>query len=138
MADTRTVGASLGARLRDVNAAIERQAAFVFGPEDRPVSGPEDNGTARDLVLRALGALADPLNYQLMLCLSSSDTTLPDLCDKLELGYPAVWERVHDLIQVGLVGRSLDQDLAGLSAAGIELVGFVEDTAHQTREASTP
>ncbi len=138
MVDTRTVGAGLGARLRDINAAIERQAAFVFGPEDRPIGAPGESGTARDMVLRALGTLADPLNYKLMLRLSAGDTTLPDLCDHLDLGYTAVWERVHDLIQAGLVGRSLDQDLAGLNAAGIELVGFVEAAAEQAREASKP
>ncbi|MFV2040122.1 MAG: winged helix-turn-helix domain-containing protein, partial [Acidimicrobiales bacterium] len=134
MIDTQTVGAGFGARLRDVNAAIERQAAFVFGPEDRPVAEADDNGTARDLVLRALGVLADPLNYQLLLHLSKDDAVLPELCEHLGLGYPAVWERIQDLIQAGLVGRSLDQDLAGLSATGSELVKFVEATARHTRE----
>lgn len=137
MTDTAAIGAGLGARLRDVNAAIERQAAFVYGPEDRPTADLDDNGTARDLVLRALGSMADPLNYKLMLRLRAQDTNLPDLCEHLDLGYPAVWERVHDLLQAGLVGRSLDQDLAGLSAAGIELVGFVETVAEQAREAAT-
>jgi len=143
MVDTDIVGSGLGSRLVDVLVAMERHEAFVFGGENRPSAATHDGGVvARDFVLRALRTMADSVNYRLMLRLAEADAPLGDLCDHVGLGRAAVWERVNDLVQAGLVGRELERDLVGLSGSGQELVKFVEaaTSAAQARAdtASTP
>lgn len=136
MVDTEIVGSGLGSRLVDVLVAMERHEAFVFGGDNRPATLSNDGGVvARDFVLRALSTMADSVNYRLMLHLAEADAPLGDLCDHVGLGRAAVWERVNDLVQVGLVGRELERDLVGLSGSGQELVKFVEAVtgAAQTR-----
>ena len=125
--DTGIVGSGLGSRLVDVLVAMERHEAFVFGGDDRPAPASSDGGVvARDFVLRSLSTMADSVNYGLMLQLAEGDAPLGDLCDHVGLGRAAVWERVNDLVQAGLVGRELERDLVGLSGSGQELVKFVE------------
>lgn len=127
MVDLDIVGSGLGSRLVDVMAAMERQESFVFSTDDPP-SRPsiDDRPVARDFVLRALAAVSDSVNYRLLVVLAEGDLPMGDLCDHVGLGRPAVWERVNDLVQVGLVGRQFERDLVGLSGPGQELVKFVE------------
>jgi hypothetical protein len=127
MFDTDTVGSGLGSRLVDVLVAMERHEAFVFGGDNRPATASSDGGVvARDFVLRALSTMADSVNYRIMLRLAEADAPLGDLCGHVGLGRAAVWERVNDLVQAGLVGRELERDLVGLSGPGQELLKFVE------------
>lgn len=129
-ADAAVIGAGVRARISDVNAAIERQSAFVFAMDEvEPGSRPPDRRSARDFVLRTLGALADGVNYRLLLDLRPDDVSFAQLREQLGLGDSAAWERVNDLVQAGLVARALDRDVIGLTATGLELVGFVEAAA---------
>jgi len=137
MVDTDMVGSGLGSRLADVLVAMDRHQAFVFGGENQPSAATSDGGpVARDFVLRALRSMSDSVNYQLMLKLAETDAPLGDLCDQVGLGRAAVWERVNDLVQVGLVGRELERDLVGLSGPGQELVKFVEAVTSAARARS--
>ena len=131
--DAKHVGKAIGARLEEIEATIERVRTFAFEPDaaaTRPavVEG-ESLENARELVLRALRTLGDPLHYRTLLHLRDGDSSLDELAALLDLPRLAMWERVNDLVQAGLVARSLEADQAGLSAAGQAFVELVEAVA---------
>jgi DNA-binding HxlR family transcriptional regulator len=136
--DASLVGKALGARLEEIEATIERLRAFAFEP-DAAASPPavvegEALDNARELVLRALRMMSDPLDYRVLLRLLEGDADLGALAALLALPRLAVWERVSDLVQAGLVVRSLEADQAGLTAAGQALVELVETIARAAGE----
>ena len=136
--DATLVGKALGVRLDEIEATIERLRSFAFEPDTASSRSEDDEGavldTARELVLRALRVMSDPLGYRLLRRLLDGDADLEELGKLLELPHAAVWERVNDLVQAGLVGHSLEADQAGLTAAGQALVGLVEVIAHAACE----
>ena len=136
--DATLVGKALGVRLDEIEATIERLRSFAFEPDTTSSSSEDDEGavldTTRELVLRALRVMSDPLGYRLLRRLLDGDADLEELGKLLELPHAAVWERVNDLVQAGLVGHSLEADQAGLTAAGQALVGLVEVIAHAAAE----
>ena len=135
--DASLVAKSLAARLADVEATIDRYASFAFRPEELPTRRHDEADTdavARDLVLRALAALADPVNHALLRRLAQSDATLAELAPVAALPRVAVWERVNDLVQVGLARHALEGDRAGLTAAGLALTALVNQLAAGTAE----
>jgi hypothetical protein len=131
MTDPAVIGAGIARRVADIEAALVLQQSFVFVPgepaaDEHPVD--DAAAVAEHLVLRALRTAADPINYRLLGQLRDDDTSLTTLSHRLGLSRIITWERVNDLIQCGLVGRSVEQDLIGLSAAGQELVAFISAT----------
>lgn len=133
-ADLRAAVQGLGARLRDLQAAMDRLDSFAFRPgeSDPAAAGPgagEVVAASRDLVLRALGALGDPVNHRLLARLREGETSIEELMDEVSLPRLAVWERLSDLLQVGLADRSLEAGRACLAPAGEALVGLVERLA---------
>ncbi|MEX2268233.1 MAG: hypothetical protein WEA75_06075 [Acidimicrobiia bacterium] len=137
--DASLVGKALGARLEELEATIERLRAFAFEPDAaaaRPavVEG-ESLDNARELVLRAFRMMSDPLHYRTLLHLREGDADLGTLAALLTVPRLAVWERVNDLVQAGLVARSLEADQAGLTTAGQALVELVEAIARGASEA---
>jgi hypothetical protein len=120
---------ALTRRLADLRAAAHRLEGFAFTPDDAGPPVPEppgtDDATLRDLMLRALARGSDPLNYRLLHRLADGDASIEDLAEQLALPRLAVWERVNDLQQTGLVGRD-ERGRAGLTAAGGALVNLVE------------
>lgn len=84
----------------------------------------------RDLVLKALSRSADPLNYLMLLHLNGGDASIAALATLTGLTRIATSERVSDLVQVGLVGRSHRGDAVGLSPAGTALVELIESASH--------
>lgn len=136
--DAALVGKALGARLEEIEATIERVRAFAFEPDaatTRPaVLEGESLENARQLMLRALRTMGDPLHYRTLLLLREGDSSLGALSALLDLPRLATWERVNDLVQAGLLARSLEADQAGLSAAGQALVELVEAVARGAAE----
>jgi hypothetical protein len=136
--DPALVGKALGARIDEIEATMERLRSFAFEPDTSaslPAMGVgEVLDTGRELVLRALRVMSDPLDYRLLLRLLESDADLEGLGSLLALPRAAVWERVNDLVQAGLVGRSLEVDRVGLTAAGQALVELVEAIARASAE----
>ncbi len=136
--DATLVGKALGVRLDEIEATIERLRSFAFEPEaGASVAGTAEGevlDTARELVLRALRVMSDPLGYRLLRRLLEGDAGSGELGSLLALPHTAVWERVNDLVQAGLVGRSLEADRVGLTAAGQALVGLCETIAHAAAE----
>ena len=131
--DPSLAAKGLAARLADVQATIHRYSSFAFRPGEASPSPPPGDGDAlalaRDLVLRALAAVADPVNDQLLRRLAQSDATLAELSTVTALPRLAVWERVNDLVQVGLARHALEGDRAGLTSAGQALVELVDELA---------
>jgi DNA-binding HxlR family transcriptional regulator len=130
MAAWEVLGKAVGSRIVDVRTAIDRQATFVVGLNDPPPDLDVDTeSVAREFVLRALRISADAVNYRIMSTLMVEDLAFRDLCSRLDVGHAAVWERVNDLIQAGLVARALEHDRTGLTPAGQGLVEFIESAA---------
>lgn len=131
--DPSVLGKALGGRLTEIEAAIERYGAFAFAPgqEHPPPALAEGEGTpaTRALVLRALAAASDPLNYRLLERLVEGDTPLATLAGVVGEPRLAVWARISDLVAAGLAGRDLEGDTAGLTAAGRFVVELVEEAA---------
>ncbi len=139
--DPGLLGKAVGARLRELELAIERYGRFVFsetaGEESpAPVRSPGEPGgpgvspdgkAARELVLRAFRAAGDPAAYSWLARLSEADAPLAELAERAGVSMVVAWERLNDLIQAGLAARSLDGDRVGLTPAGQVVVEFVEE-----------
>lgn len=135
--DASLVAKGLAARLADVEATMARHASFAFRPGEPSSDAPDDgdaSAIARDLVRRTLAAVADPVNGALLDQLAHGDATLAELAEAVGLPRPAVWERVNDLVQVGVARHALDGDRAGLTGAGGALVELVDELAARTAE----
>ena len=131
--DASVVGKALGARLREIEAAVDRYAAFTFHPgEASPPPALQDGEAgeaARELVLRALRTAGDPLNFRLLARLAEGDASLAELAEAAGVPRLVLWERLGDLVQGGLAARSLEGDRAGLTPAGRAVVELVTDAA---------
>jgi hypothetical protein len=137
--DPSLVAKGLAARLADIEATMDRHASFAFrldevSPAPRAPDVGEATAVARDLVLRALAAVSDPVNGALLHRLAQGDATLAELAEVVALPRPAVWERVNDLVQVGVARHALDGDRAGLTGAGGALVELVDELVARTAE----
>ena len=123
----------LAARMRDAVEAADRLAAFSY--DGRPGESPpsaladgEELATAHDLVLRVLRATGDALNFRILAAAAaqpSHGAPIDALACDLGVSRMALVERVHDLIQLGLVARDLQLDTVRATGAGegvLELV----------------
>jgi hypothetical protein len=134
--DPADLGKALGARLAEVEAALERYGAFAFSPAQEAPPAPGDRTeAARDFVLRALRAATDPANAALLRRLARGDATLAALGEVVGLPRLAVWERVNELLAAGLLARSLEADTAGLTSAGAAVVALCEAVTQAAAEA---
>jgi hypothetical protein len=134
--DPADLGKALGARLAEVEAALERYRAFAFTPgQEGPPEPGDRTEAARDFVLRALRSATDPLNAALLRRLARGDATLAALGEVVGLPRLATWERVNELLAAGLVARSLEADTAGLTPAGAAVVALCEAAAQAAAEA---
>lgn len=128
--DPGPIARGLSGRLADVEQAVHRYGSFAHRPGTEPAPDAavprERDAAARDLVLRSLATFADPVNQAVLGRLGEGDAPLSDLMALVGLPRPAVWERINDLRQVGLVGHALDEDTVGLSAAGAAMMGLVD------------
>jgi DNA-binding IclR family transcriptional regulator len=86
----------------------------------------EKAAAERDFALRTLRVIAEPLSYRVLECCVAKECSTDDLVGELHLPGVAVWERVNDLIQVGLVQRDLDRAKVSVTPAGLALHGIVE------------
>lgn len=91
----------------------------------------------RDFVLRTFRVLGDPVSYRLLERCIKKGCSSDDLAALAHLPEVAVWERVNDLIQLGLVQRALDRDEVTATAAGAALHGIVENVVALAVEQKT-
>ncbi|HET7876178.1 MAG TPA: hypothetical protein VFN71_11720 [Methylomirabilota bacterium] len=134
--EVAAVSEALWLRIRDVVLAERRLERFAFEPESPGDArrGPGAlagdvqalAGIAGDVVLRAVAAAADPVNFRILLSLGAPDGVgLGELADRLGLPPLALAERLGALAQVGLAGRDLERERAFATPAGRGLAGLV-------------
>lgn len=136
--DPSLVAKGLSSRLADIEAARQRYVSFAFTPGDDAAadgSAADDApALARELVLRTLGTLADPVNDRMVRRLADGDATVRELAALLGLPDVAVWERVNDLVQVGATRHAVDGDRVGLTGAGMALAELVAELTARVAE----
>lgn len=123
----------LAARMRDAVDAADRLASFSYDgrPGDSPPSAlgdGEELATAHDMVLRVLRAGGEALNFRILAAAASQSphgAPIEALACDLGVSRMALVERVHDLIQLGLVARDLQLDTVRATGAGEGLVELV-------------
>jgi hypothetical protein len=123
----------LAARMRDAVEAADRLASFSY--DGRPGESPpsaladgEELATAHDMVLRVLRAGGDTLNFRILAAAaaqSSHGAPIDPLARDLGVSRMALVERVHDLIQLGLLARDLQLDTVRATGAGEGLLQLV-------------
>lgn len=136
-----TVAEGLWLRLRDAILAERRLEAFEFSPEG-PVaigqgalaslaSDPDAQATlARDMTLRALAAVADPVNFRILCALGTAvSVPIEEVARRLGLPELATTERVHALAQAGLATRAVETHSVAATAAGCALAALIQTTA---------
>jgi hypothetical protein len=140
--DPDVIGRGIGARLRQLGAALRRYDAFVFRPgvDAGPAAPPEDGqpAAARAQVLRALRACADASGWQILARLAGGDATSGELGTLLRCPRLTAWDQVNELVQAGLAARDLETDAVGLTAAGRGMVDLVEALTASAAAASGP
>lgn len=126
----------LAARLRDASEAADRLASFAYDMRPAESSCPtladgQELATAHDFVLRTFVAAGDPLNFTLIAAASAhpAGASLDQVAHDVGLSRLALIERVHGLIQLGLLARDLQADTVLSTPAGegvLELVTVLE------------
>lgn len=117
-----TIAAGLAARFRQLAEAIDRLAALEERPDANGLRGLRDpeaaEAAARDLVLRAHRAAADPPNYALLLDVATTTTSIEAL--RARRGWPLLdtTERVQELARAGLIAYDIEHDRAQVTPAG--------------------
>ena len=131
MVELSVAGKHLGLRLRDVAAALDRLDAFAFDGPARGAATPAPDATApaETFVVRALRAGCDPDGWPILDALRHGDLAEAALVDRLGADRLVAWERVNQLVQVGLVARDLPTARVGLTPAGSALVEIVAELA---------
>ncbi len=128
----------LADRLRNLLLALDRQDrlesadAFV-GWLAGEIEAERLGIHAREMLLRALKLVADPVNLDLLSRLDPLDAVeLPALLESTELDRVALSERLNDLVQTGLASRELVGDQVRSTPLATGLVEWVESIAGLT------
>ncbi len=92
----------------------------------------------REFTLRVIRRGADPINYWLLQTVhADGPLTIDDLAADIGLTKATLSERVNDLVQVGLLSRSLDGDGIQATVLTEGYLGVVEDLTGRVSEAIT-
>ena len=87
---------------------------------------------AREMLLRALRAAADPVNYQILERLDEvNPVSATDLMPVTGLDRVALPERLNDLVQVGLISRDIIDDQVHRTSLAAGVRTLVEQMAVQ-------
>lgn len=119
-------------RARNLLLALDRhdrlESADVFiGWLGREHADGRLGDAAREVLLRALRAAADPVNFRLLRFLDPlKPMALPELMQETGLSRVAVSERINDLVQTGLASRELIGDQIRGTPLAVGLVATVE------------
>jgi len=124
----------LAARLRDAAAAADRLADFAFAEAGDPppgaLEGGEEGAVGLDFARRALHAATEATNAAILHAAAAGPeggVALAELQERAGLPRLAVLERVHELLQLGLVARDLPADTVCATPAGAALDALVAD-----------
>lgn len=127
------IAAGLATRIREVEAAQQRAGSFVRGPivessADQTERAAGDPAAAsRDLILRVCRAVGVAANAELLTRLAQGDASDAALTEDSNGDPLVMWERVNELIQVGLARRDLSTGRVGLTASGAGVATVLDD-----------
>lgn len=129
-----SLGASIEKTIREITRVMDRYSSFAFQPtqqttNDMVVASSVD---IRDFILRAFQRVGDPINYSILNKLAAQESSVEDLAVLASLDKLSTWERINDLLQIGLVSRSLERNLITLTQSGHLFVQLVESTIEST------
>lgn len=130
----------LADRARNLLRALDRQdrletAGTFVGWLERQVADGELGRSTQELLLRALSAAGDPINFRLLSLLDPLEgVEVPALMAQTGLDRVAVSERINDLVQVGLAGRDMVSDQIRGTSLGGGIVVWVGEIAERTAE----
>jgi len=123
-------------------AEVMRLHLMVIDREDRLESGTgswladlvEDDvgreSAARDSILRVLGMISDPTNFQILQTLTNGvGTPIDDLVTATGVGRLALAERIGDLVSAGLAAKIPEANQVAGVPAGAALVNLVTSAA---------
>ena len=130
-----TVSHALAVRLRNIARHLDRLDRLESGSgtwmQDQTSADIEE--ASRQMTLRVLRTVADPINLSLITYLiSKTTTTVADLQTHSGLDRLTLNERLNDLVQVGLAALEIDTNHVQVSEAGVALVGLITDIQMQT------
>lgn len=99
----------------------------------------EDEGereqAAREFTLRAIRRGADPINHWIVrTAYTESSVTLEELEGELGITRATLSERVNDLVQVGLLERSVEGDAVQPTVLTAGFLGVVDDVTDRFAE----
>ncbi len=123
--------------------AVRRRTEGLAGPRgcagtSRSPSQPHHAAAERDLVVRTLRVLGDPMAFQLLAGCVDSGRSVEELVDETSLPAVAIWERVNDLVQVALLERHVDTGRVGATLAGQAVHQMVESVVELAAASGTP
>lgn len=140
MAESEQAAVGLWSRFRDVAMVLRRMQNFNFSAEgaegrftdrwlDQLLTDDELLAeVGRELVLRAVRAGADAINFRVLTCLRDEDVVpVSRLAEVTGLPHFTVSERISDLVQVGLAVRVPEQDAAQATSLTHGILGIVGD-----------
>ncbi len=130
--DTEPIVDGLVNRVKNLLRALDRQDRLETAGDFAGWLGRQRRGTGladagREILLRALKAASDPLNYRILGLLDPLEAVeLPALQAAAGLERVAASERVNDLVQAGLASRELIGDQIRGTPLSTGLVALVE------------
>lgn len=136
---SRALARGLAARLRDAAIAADRLSEFAFQDTRAPAPAPalpdgDEDAVALDFVARAFEAAGDRSNLALLRAVADGPVTTDALTAGSPLPRLALLERVHALVQLGLLERDLARDSIAPTPAGLALLALVDELAADVAE----
>ncbi len=124
------LGNSMAKTIKEITMVMDRYDSFAFQTSQQTT---DQRATAsvvdvRDFILRTMQRVGDPINYSILNKLAISQASIEQLSEVVSLDRLSVWERINDLLQLGLISRSLEMNLVTLTKLGHLFVQLVEFT----------
>lgn len=128
------LGTSLESTIKEVIRVMDRYSSFAFQSSQKTTNkmAVASAVDVRDFILRILQRVGDPINYSILNKLVDCQSSIEELMELVSLERLSVWERINDLLQMGLVSRSLEMNLITLTQSGHLFVQLVEFTIEST------
>ncbi|MDR7515146.1 MAG: hypothetical protein QN165_10095 [Armatimonadota bacterium] len=128
--ELESLAQAVWSRIQALTRAADRLGRFPENPPWPELGAEDAKDVGREFALRLLRAGADPVNYRLLQeVVEHRALPLVELAGRLGLHPAVALERVADLVQVGLVERSLVGDSVQATAAAEAFVRLVESVA---------
>lgn len=127
---------SIVARLLAIAASLDRQDSLETSEEfagwfkQFSMNEKDARSAALELIFRAMRAVADRTNYRILqFAIESEGSPVPEFCEALGMERIGTVERIHDLVQAGILAQDLISGAVQVTPLGQGLFGMVDDLA---------